>query len=800
MSHISSTQRDQARSQNSGQFALKPLAGSLSLAFAIGSSFLLQAHSAYAEEPQQAATADAQAVKTDSPAAEGDALPSVTVTAQKRVEDVQDVPSTVNVLNGKKLAEDGVGRSASEILNYVPNASAGTQQHGRPRWWIRGVGAGNQQIDISSPVGFYLDEIYIGNANASGFPLFDVDQVQVLSGPQGTLWGRNTTGGAIAISSVKPTFNTNAHDDYLKLDYGSYSDKIAEGAVGAVLIPERLAGRVSFHTEDSDGRFTNLFTGQKDGSLQDDAIRGQLLAELTPDIEALFNYHYRKYETNGAITTVGSYAANGQYRAGYTPSTDPNTVDANAPNNSNTSQNGASINLKWQLGKYTLNSITGYEDYSAITLADTDYTPLEGSRSYTNASSREYTQEFRLTSPREDRWNWIAGLYYVNDKINSNAAAADLGALTTSSGVFGAPAYSDAIFSQSADSVAVFGSNTFNFTKELNATVGARYTEETKDLTFSRINSIAFGAANPYGNVGSWYSTFNPAFTGANAGTFKTSRSTTWDAFTYDITPEYKLNEDNLVYYKFAHGIKSGGYNTAAATLAALQTVAPETLNSNEVGYKSEWFEKKLKFDATAFHYDYSNIQVNVVAPLAGVPGTTTTSYLQNAARGHAYGAEFVLEALPIHNLHLNYSLGLLHTEFDEFTAVTGANLSGNQFVRSPHVTEQVAADYFIPVWNGANVVLGADARYTSQQYYYVTPQDRTNRYLTQQAGFTLANARISYVTDKDKYTLTAYVNNLTDKKYLNHALPSAVAGVVTGDTIYQAQPRTVGLSFIARW
>jgi iron complex outermembrane receptor protein len=797
MSQIRSTQRG----HTFDHFALKPLVRSVFLALTLGSGVLLQAHAAQAEEAQQAATAPAETQPAQKPnaSAEGAALPSVTVTAQKREEDVQDVPTTVSVLNGKDLEDKGIGRSASEILNYVPNASAGTQLHGRPRWWIRGVGAGNQQIDISSPVGFYLDEVYISNANATGFPLFDLDQIQVLSGPQGTLWGKNTTGGAIAISSVKPSFNETDNDDYVKVDYGSYNDKIVEGAVGGVIIPERLAGRISFHQEDSDGRFTNLATGQKDGGLQDGAIRGQLLAELTPNLEALLNVHYRKYDTSGAITTVASYSPTGIYRGSYIPSTDPNTVDSNAPNNSNTSQNGASLNLKWQIGKYTLNSITGYEDYSATTLADTDYTPLEGSRSYTDATSRQYTQEFRLTSPREDRWNWITGLYYFNEKVDSNTAAADLGTLASSSGTFGTPSYSDTIYSQKAESVALFGSNTFNFTDQLKATLGARYTEETKDLTFSRINSVNLGASNPYGNVGTWWSTFNPAYTG-NAGTFNASRSTTWNALTYDFTPEYKLTPDSLVYYKFAHGVKSGGYNTAAASLAALQTVAPETLNSNEIGYKSEWFDKKLKFDATAFHYDYDNIQVNVVAPLSGVPGTTTTSYLQNASRGHAYGAEFLVEALPLYNLHLSGNLGLLHTQFDEFQAVTGANLSGNQFVRSPHVNALITADYFIPVNNGAKVILGADTHFQSQQYYFVTPQDTVNRAFTQQGAYSVTNFRVSYSSDKDKYTVTAYSNNLFDKKYLNHALPSDVPGVVNGDTVYWAQPRTVGLSFIARW
>ncbi len=131
------------------------------------------------------------------------------------------------MLGGAQLLSNGVGRSASEILNYVPNASAGTQQHSRPRWWIRGVGAGQQQIDFPNPVGFYLDDVYISNSSATGFPLFDLDRVEVLRGPQGTLWGKNTTGGAIDVISRKPTPYL---DGYIKADYGSYNNRLVEGA------------------------------------------------------------------------------------------------------------------------------------------------------------------------------------------------------------------------------------------------------------------------------------------------------------------------------------------------------------------------------------------------------------------------------------------------------------------------------------------------------------------------------------------------------------------------------------------
>ena len=251
------------------------------------------------------------------------------------------------------------------------------------------------------------------------------------------------------------------------------------------------------------------------------------------------------------------------------------------------------------------------------------------------------------------------------------------------------------------------------------------------------------------------------------------------------------------MFFKYAHGVKSGGFNTAATNLAAVNTVAPEQLDSYELGYKSEWLNGRLNFNATAFHYDYTDVQVNVVG--FNALANTTVSYLQNAGKAHADGAEFELEALPIENLHLNANLGLLHTQYDDAVILNnGGNFTGNQLVRSPHVTALLAADYRIPLENGGKVVVGGDAHFTSKQYFYVTPQTDARSYLSQEP-YTIVNARVSYSTVGEKYTWTAYANNLLDKQYLNHAVP-AVAPGVNGDSIYQGAPRTLGVSFITRF
>lgn len=728
----------------------------------------------------------------------------IVVTAQRREQRLQDVPTAVTALGGDLFTKGSLGRSANEVLTLVPNASAGTQQHGRPRWWIRGVGAGQQQLDLANPVGFYLDDVYISNASATGLPLFDLERVEVLRGPQGTLWGKNTTGGAINVISRKPSLTPRDDDNYVRIDYGSFDEKLAEAGVGVAVVPGVLAARLSAHLDDRGGRFTNLFTGDKSNAVKDTVLRGQLLFAPASTFQALLSVHYRDYNTDGSYWTTASYAANGALRNGYAPPTDKDAVNINAPEYSRNKQLGGSLHLDWNIGDTTLTSITGYERFKTRGANDSDYTPLEISRGYTAARSAQWTQELRLASSQANRLSWIAGLYYFNEKIVSNAYSATLPpgsvpALAPSSGTAAPAAYSVTAYNHKAESGAAFGSATFSFTDALKMTLGGRWTRETKTLEFNRLASPN-AAATSWNNYAHWWDSYTGTFGGP--GTFSGNLRRTWDAFTYDVTPSWKIDRDNLLYVKFSHGVKSGGFNTAATLPAALLTVAPEELNAVEAGYKSQWFDRRLTFNATAFHYDYNNVQINVVGPNPGAVGGATVSYLQNAAKAHTNGAEFEIDATPFTRLKLNAAVGILDTRYDTLQVVNGGpNLSGAQFVRAPKLTLNGGASYTLPLAGSGNIEVAADARYTSLQYYYITPQDQINRSFLTQPGYTLANARISYTSANERITISAYVDNLFDVAFRNHALPQAnpVQGI-TGDTVEWGDPRTYGASVIFRF
>ncbi len=728
--------------------------------------------------------------------AAGVVLQTVTVTAQKREGRAQDVPSAISVLGGDELLAEGVGRSASEILNYVPNASAGTQQHSRPRWWIRGVGAGQQQIDFPNPVGFYRDDVYISNSSATGFPLFDLERVEVLRGPQGTLWGKNTTGGAINVVSRKPGAAT---DGYFKADYSSHDTVLLEGALGGSIAGEVLTGRISFHSEEQrEGNFDNRFRGGKDGALKDNAVRAQLRARPTSDFTANLALHYRDYRVDGATTTVASYGANGVYRNGYIPSLDPEDVSSNAPSQQRIEQRGANLTLDYGFNGYSLTSVTGYEDFENDNLSDSDNTPLEISRGRTQARSRQFSQELRLASPKADRLNWVGGLHYFRETIDSDAATARLpeaiaGALGGSSQPVG---YNNTVYEHRTRSFAAFGSATLDITERLLLTAGLRWTTETKDLDLRRVQAASGSVA--FGGAGDWWNSViggNYAAPAVARNNFSSNPSTTWRAWTYDFTPQYKIDESKRIYLKYAHGIKSGGYNTSATDVRALNTVAPEELDSLELGVKSEWLGRRLNLNANLFYYDYRDVQVNITGIYNGDP-TQTVNYLQNVERAHVYGAEFEFEARPTEAFHLQGSVGLLRTQFDRFQIQNnGGSRNGNEFVRSPHLTAQLAFDYRIPFENGGRIVLGADGRYTGKQFYYVDPQS-SSRYLLNQPGYTLFNARLIYTAPGGHHVFTVYADNIADKVYKNHTLTAFVPGATNGDVVYWAPGRRAGASY----
>ena len=322
----------------------------------------------------------------------------------------------------------------------------------------------------------------------------------------------------------------------------------------------------------------------------------------------------------------------------------------------------------------------------------------------------------------------------------------------------------------------------YRFTDRFNVTGGLRYTIERKNINLTGLQ----GTGNvTFSNPGSWWdpsSVSSPLAVSA-----RQNQTNTWRAPTWDLTPEYALSSNVRAYFRYARGFRSGGYNGNAYTQSTVSTVSPEYLTDYEVGIKSEWFDKRLIVNASVFHYDYRDIQVFALAPnpFGGPPVST----LSNAGQGRADGFELELKAQPVNSLYLFANLGMLNTRYTEFRYVPTA--VGNSFARSPHTTINAGFDYRVPVSFGT-LTAGGDVNYRSREYFSATRQTMPQLW---QGGYTVLNAHVSYTTPNQKYIVTGYVTNLTNKVYKKlELLPSYGAyPALYGD------PRTVGITLTAK-
>lgn len=722
------------------------------------------------------ANTSAQETKKEEGKAAAPALSVVTVTAQKRAESVQDIPLTVNVIDGQVFQDSTASLSAIEITRFTPSFSAATLDgHGFPRWFLRCIGTPLPSLDNVSPIGFYQDEVYFGPIFLSGGPIYDLERVEVLPGPQGTLWGKNSPGGAIHIISKKPEFDRSG---YVKAGIGNYNRRVFQGAVNEVLIADKLATRFSFSSEDRGQFITN--TAQKRGDLKDQGFRWQLLGNITDNLDALLNVHYRKFKQDNFTSYLpwGAPGTTDQYGNALRPYGSRDFAN-NAPINSDHEQSGGVLTFNWHLDNgYTLTSISGFEQAHKTGVNGTAV-PQEVSRDYGDDKATQFTQELRIASPREDRLNWIGGVHYYQDTLDSFSASGKLSVPNLYPGL--TPSYSNEKWTAHTKSLGIFGSLTYNLTDRFSVTSGVRWTRETKDIDID--NQKVAGTAS-YNNLDQWWnpgSVNNPL-----TSSLRSHDKRTWNEVTWDITPEYRISENIISYIRLAKGFRGGGFLTSNDG----GTFNPEYIRSYELGLKSQWLDGRLIANASVFQYDYSDILVNTLVwdPVKNL-GTTR---MTNAAKAKIRGAEFQIRALPTANFEANVSVGILDARYEQYKNGT-ADYSGNKFQRSPSVSAVFGAQYTIPFQSGSKLIFAGDVNTRSNQHFNVANYKTNPVY--HHGGYTLTNLRATYEINK-AVQVSAFVDNVTNKEYWQATYPSGPTSV--GYAV--GAPRTFGATLQYKW
>jgi iron complex outermembrane receptor protein len=746
----------------------------------------------------------AQAASTDATTASGQStdVEAVVVTAQKRSENIQQVPISIQAFSGKQLQSLGI-KSSVDLGAVTPNvdialvAGPGNQ----PIITIRGIGLNDYDTNNAGPNGVYVDEVYLSSPAEQSFATFDLDRVEVLKGPQGTLYGRNTSGGAIDFVTRKPT---DYYTGDFHFEYSNYETFNVEGGVGGPLAPN-LDGRVSFVYNYSSGYVHNDYDDSPANGMNNYAARIQLLYKPNENLKVLFNIHGGQVDNLPTeYRHIGDFVPGTQLNANPTQCTvaqtyaggcvdlfgygTPKNFDEGSYNRMQhlrINSLGSSLRADYSLDTVTLTSLSAFEHNDKLHPEDSDASPNRLLEIDFGVRSNNFTEELRA-SQNTSKYNWVAGLYFLTEKLEQNQP---LFVLLDADNFFGGPGSADGVAFQAFDrsdqvtnAYAAFAQGDYAITDKLKLTLGGRYTQEQKGFDYTSSVQYQSGGENNFGPI-------IPLETNYHEGL----RSS---AFNWRVALDYHLTQDILAYGSIATGFKSGDFNGSFLSLIPveialqLQPVKPEHVTAYEIGAKTSFFDNRLVFDAAAFYNQYDDLQVFVlVNPPAGDTSSLPVNVLDNAQSAHTEGVEAQMIARPTPRLTLSTQIGLLTTRLDTFVADRAPgtpDYSGNQLPNSPRFSLSGLIDYKLPIPSG-NVDWQFSASYKSHQYF-----DTTNDPYITQDGYWIENIRVAYTPTAAKWEVAAFVRNLSDKEYyLDKFDLTSPFGFIQGII---GTPRTYGL------
>lgn len=723
-------------------------------------------------------------------------LEEIVVTATRRAQSVQDVGLSVTAFTGDQIRDLGFTDTTDIVkmtpgLNYtVPNAESS-----QINFFLRGVGLNDFADASENPVAVYVDDVYHPASGGLSFQLFDVDRVEVLRGPQGTLFGRNTTGGLVHFVSVKPK---DTFDGYLDLTGAEYGQIKVEGAIGGP-ISEHIDGRFSFATDSHDGYTKNRFAGAPDyNATHAKAARGQLLFKPSDALDVLVSAYYSKNDaTVGAWQNQPTDIVNGQSVAlgpnqqgvgvdcnldGVVDATDrPPGTDCfgyrDTDNNPWAGEfdrhgrvyvknAGGTVNLNWRFGGTTLTSITAYQDVDRLQSEDTDAGPNPFLLPTFIAGTKTFTQELRLAGGA-DKFRWLGGLYYFDNDVKGHYTLD----LTNLGFVF-----FDANFTQKSKSYAGFGQIEYDFTPQLTLIAGVRYANEKKDLTY--LNRDLSGLFTElYGSDVAF--DFSPASVGDLARHDD-------NAVNGRLGLDWKPAQDVLIYGAIARGTKSAGFNvgfldqtfTFASNTPATIPFGEEKLTSYEVGFKSTFAGGRTRLNGAVFYYDYKDFQTFRFELLNQVIFNTNAK---------VKGGELELETSPAQGWHIGLGLSVLDAKADNIPSPSGV-LRTRDMVAAPKFSANAIVRYEWPALAG-HIGLQASASLVDHLYY-----DIQNVPVSFENGYTITNLRASYRPQSDKWELAVFANNVTNEAYLAYTFD--FTSTFGYNQQAYGQPRWVGASF----
>lgn len=719
-------------------------------------------------------------------------IEEVLVTAQKRSESLQDVPLSVTALTARTIEEARI-ENAVDIASRTPNFTIGVQNPSEPELTIRGIGSTDREAGSDRSVTVFVDEVYIGRAGASTFDLFDLERIEVLRGPQGTLFGRNVVGGAISLITAKPKRETAGK---VQLTVGDNGLTEFRGMWNAP-VGQNSALRLAASVKERDGYFFDQRNGISDFSAPESRnARVQWLTSFSEHTDLLLSLDYSKDQLDGVAARITQGAAtNANFAAAlagfgnYVPPADLFTIEPNVVGSQDRKILGLSARLTHRTDNFELTFLPAYRTTDYFSDRDLAGIPLRGTGAATRGFlSREiideeynaFSAELRLTSPESDsRWSWVAGLYYLDEDVVRLQIRE-----RQANNAFSRPLFTQGNNSKSS---AVFGQIAFKATDRLTFAAGARYTSDDKDFAGAVSNTLTAAQIAQITTALGMAPNLNPA-----TSAYSVTSSDSWSEVTPKFTADFKVSDDILLYAGYSKGFKSGGFNGLGATAAEATTLFdPEFANNIEVGAKSSFFANRLQLNLALFKLDFEDLQLR--DRKLTIPGDESSAIVNiiNAAQAEIQGAELEFIAAPTQNLRLSGHLAILDSEITK--VVPGSTtIVGLDLPRAPKSTYGLGGVYSIPIGNVGKLDLRADWRHTGKQYYDINEPPAS-----EEPEFDLIDVRVGFSSSDNRWGAALWCKNIGDEEYRSHTqqiLNGRAAVTQVGD------PRQCGVSFNANF
>ena len=732
---------------------------------------------------------NASAPNATSPGQATGQVEEIVVTAERRETNLQKTPIAITALTAANIEAQGI-RNVNDLAASVPNltTTTGPQGSADANFFVRGVGQFDFIATNDPGVGVYVDGVYLGRTVGALLDAGDIGRVEVLRGPQGTLFGRNTLGGAVSVTSIAPVIGEFSGRG--RISVGSRDRFDADGGVN-IGLGDTAAARVYAFTRSQDGFAYNPVSGQTFGATQRWGAKAQLLWKPTSDLSVSINGDYTKDKSNPAPSVlIGIVPLPFFPAAALTQVQDRNNFyrvfESNSPKSFNEIY-GVSGIISYNWGPRTLKSITSYRELNAVSTSDPDGTTFRLYDQFSPTKQHQFSQELQLSGRTPDgKFEYLLGGYYFNEKVSQTLFLCFAPITPLPSAPFNACNTWNQGNVQETNSYAAFGQARYHVTPELSFTLGGRYTnEDKKDVSTQAFDFRPAGFSPAPGVVLPGF--LAPIVTDLPG-------KVQFDRFTPKLGVEYQATPRILLFADYSEGFRSGGFNgRLIVAQPTIPTYRPDTTKSGEIGVKADLFDRKLRLNATGFYTLYKDIQQTISVPVIQFQ-------VANAGEAELYGFEAEATIVPVDRLRINASVGYSHSKFQNVPINVGP-INGNKLPFSPEVTFNIGAEYGLTI-GGFKATPRVDYRYQSRTYFTAFNNNfgpGTNDGIGEQQGpLGLLSARLTLSDARDRFSVAVFGDNITDEQYYTFGQNALGAQGVSYN--YLGRPAEWGITFGAKF